>query len=101
MNIQKNKLIIVVTALVIGTVLFSSCGESKKDKEEQDLTVQQENALDTPTVSLVAVNKGKLSSNITVPGELQAYQQTDLYAKVNSYVKTLLVDSSRTTIGYP
>ncbi|WP_158988928.1 efflux RND transporter periplasmic adaptor subunit [Mucilaginibacter sp. L196] len=92
MNIQKNKLIIVVTALVIGTVLFSSCGESKKDKEEQDLTVQQENALDTPTVSLVAVNKGKLSSNITVPGELQAYQQTDLYAKVNSYVKTLLVD---------
>jgi membrane fusion protein (multidrug efflux system) len=92
MNIQKNKLIIVVTALVIGTALFSSCGESKKDKEEQDLTVQQENALDTPTVNLVNVNKGKLTSNITVPGELQAYQQTDLYAKVNSYVKTLLVD---------
>ncbi|MHB8207210.1 efflux RND transporter periplasmic adaptor subunit [Mucilaginibacter sp.] len=92
MNIQKNKLIIVVTALVIGTALFSSCGESKKDKEDQDLTVQQENALDTPTVNLVTVNKGKLTSNITVPGELQAYQQTDLYAKVNSYVKTLLVD---------
>jgi RND family efflux transporter MFP subunit len=92
MNIQKNKLIIVVAALVIGTVLFSSCGESKKDKDEQNLTVQQENALDTPTVNLVTVNKGKLTSNITVPGELQAYQQTDLYAKVNSYVKTLLVD---------
>jgi len=92
MNIQKNKLIVVVTALVIGTALFSSCGESKKDKEEQDLTVQQENALDTPTVNLVTISKGKLTSNITVPGELEAYQQTDLYAKVNSYVKTLLVD---------
>jgi len=71
---------------------LSSCGESKKDKEEQDLTVQQENALDTPTVTLVSLQKGKLTSNITVPGELQAYQQTDLYAKVNGYVKSLLVD---------
>jgi membrane fusion protein (multidrug efflux system) len=92
MNIQKNKLIIVITALVISTAFLSSCGESKKDKEEQEQTVQQENALDTPTVTLATAQKGKLTSQITVPGELQAYQQTDLYAKVNGYVKTLLVD---------
>jgi len=92
MNIQKNKLIIVITALVIGTAFLSSCGESKKDKEEQEQTVEQENALDTPTVSLAKAQKGKLTSQITVPGELQAYQQTDLYAKVSGYVKTLLVD---------
>lgn len=92
MNIQQNKLIKLVTVLVIGTTLLSSCGESKKDKEEQAQTVQQENALDTPTVSLVSIQKGKLTSNITVPGELQAYQQTDLYAKVNGYIKNLLVD---------
>jgi len=92
MNTQKNKLIIALTALVIGTALLSSCGESKKDKEDQELTVQQENALDTPTVTPIKLERGKLTSNITVPGELQAYQQTDLYAKVNGYVKTLLVD---------
>ncbi|WP_461453263.1 efflux RND transporter periplasmic adaptor subunit [Mucilaginibacter sp.] len=92
MNTQKNKLIIVITALVIATAFFSSCGESKKDKEAQEQTVQQEDALDTPTVTLVKARKGKLTSNITVPGELQAYQQTDLYAKVSGYVKTLLVD---------
>jgi len=92
MNIQKNKLRIALAILVIGTGLFSSCGESKKDKEEQDQTVQQENALDTPTVVLVPVKKGKLTSQITVPGELQPYQQVDLYAKIPAYVKSLLVD---------
>ena len=92
MNTHKNKLIITVVAVVMAAGFLSSCGESKKDKEEQDLTVQQENALDTPTVTPVTLQKGKLTANITVPGELQAYQQTDLYAKVNGYVKTLLVD---------
>jgi len=92
MNTHNNKLIITVIAVVMAAGFLSSCGESKKDKEEQDLTVQQENALDTPTVTLVSLQKGKLTSNITVPGELQAYQQTDLYAKVNGYVKSLLVD---------
>jgi membrane fusion protein (multidrug efflux system) len=43
-------------------------------------------------VVLIPVQKGKLSSTITVPGELLPYQQVDLYAKVNSYVKGLMVD---------
>ena len=54
--------------------------------------MQQEDAVETPTVTLVTVKKGKLSSTIAVPGELMPYQQVDLYAKVNSYVKKLLVD---------
>ncbi len=78
--------------MVIGTGFLSACGPSKKEKEEQQQTVEQENALDTPTVIIVPIKKGKLTSNITVPGELQPYQQVDLYAKVSSYVKTLLVD---------
>ncbi|HTK18791.1 MAG TPA: efflux RND transporter periplasmic adaptor subunit, partial [Mucilaginibacter sp.] len=60
--------------------------------EEQQQTVDAENALDTPTVALIPAAKGKLSSSITVPGELQPFLQVDLYAKINSYVKTLLVD---------
>ncbi|MDB5149931.1 MAG: efflux transporter periplasmic adaptor subunit, partial [Mucilaginibacter sp.] len=46
----------------------------------------------TPTVQIVPLTKGRLSSNITIPGELIPYQQVDLYAKTNSYVKKLLVD---------
>ena len=33
-----------------------------------------------------------MSSSLQIPGELIAYQQVDLYAKVNSFVKKLYVD---------
>ena len=45
-----------------------------------------------PAVVVFPLAKGLLSSNLTVPGELIAWQQVDLYAKVNSFVKTLPVD---------
>ncbi|WP_259066733.1 efflux RND transporter periplasmic adaptor subunit [Mucilaginibacter sp. X4EP1] len=92
MKITKNKFIIPIAALVIGTGLLSSCGPDKKQQEEQAQTVQDENAIDTPTVVPVPVVKGKLNTTIAVPGELAPYQEVDLYAKVNSYVKNLLVD---------
>jgi membrane fusion protein, multidrug efflux system len=91
MKNQKNKLFFALV-LLAGMGLLNACGPSKKEKEEQAETVQQENTLDTPTVALISVAKGKLTSNITVPGELQPFLQVDLYAKINSYVKTLLVD---------
>lgn len=92
MNNKQYKLFTAATVLVIGMGLLSSCGPSKKDQEEQEQTVQQRDALDTPAVVLIPVKKGKLNSSISVPGELVPYQQVDLYAKVNSYVKTLPVD---------
>ena len=49
----------------------------------------QDSAAVLPTLSLV---KGRLSTNLYVPGELIAFQQVDLYAKVNSFVKKLYVD---------
>ncbi|MDB5007739.1 MAG: efflux transporter periplasmic adaptor subunit, partial [Mucilaginibacter sp.] len=75
-----------------GATLLSSCGPGKMEKEEQAQTVQQENAIDTPTVVPVPVKKGKLNTTIAIPGELIPYQEVDLYAKINSYVKNLLVD---------
>jgi membrane fusion protein (multidrug efflux system) len=92
MKIPKNRFIIALSALAIGTALLSSCGPSKQEKDEQAQTVKDENAIDTPAVVLTAVQKGKLSSTIAVPGELIPYQEVDLFAKVNSYVKNLLVD---------
>ena len=38
------------------------------------------------------VGKVKLSTKLQLPGELIAFQQVDLYAKVNSFVKELKVD---------
>jgi len=92
MKITKNKSILSLLAFTAVAILLSSCGSDKKEKEEQDATVKQANAIDTPTVTLVPVKKGKLNSVISVPGELVPYQEVDLFAKINSYVKKLNVD---------
>ena len=93
MKATKNKTIIAAIALVvIGTSLLSSCGPNKEAQAEQDETVKQVNAVETPTVQLTPVTKGKLNTTISVPGELIPYQEVNLFAKINSYVKTLLVD---------
>jgi RND family efflux transporter MFP subunit len=89
---NKNTLLSALAILVTGITLLSSCGPGKKEQEEQAITVQQENAIDTPTVALMPVKKGKLNGSIAVPGELLPYQEVDLYAKINSYVKKLWVD---------
>jgi membrane fusion protein (multidrug efflux system) len=92
MNIHKNRLLFLAAFLFIGASLLSSCGPDKKEKEDQAQREKQQDAVDTPAVAPIVVTKGKLSSTIAIPGELIPYQQVDLYAKVNSYVKKLLVD---------
>jgi RND family efflux transporter MFP subunit len=92
MNKFKNKPILILAALAIAISSFSACHSDDKDKQEQQAEEQTQEAAETPTVELVPVTKGKLSSTIAIPGELIPYQQVDLYAKVNSYVKKLMVD---------
>jgi membrane fusion protein (multidrug efflux system) len=89
---RKNRSFIALAFLFVATTLLSACGPSKEDKEAQQQTVEQENAIDTPAVVPVMVKKGKLTSIITVPGELIPYNQVSLYAKIASYVKDLYVD---------
>ncbi|HEY4324695.1 MAG TPA: efflux RND transporter periplasmic adaptor subunit [Mucilaginibacter sp.] len=89
---KKNKSINVLIALALSASLISACGSDKKEKEQQLQTEKEEAAVDTPAVVLAPVNKGKLNSSISIPGELIPYQQVDLYAKINSFVKKLLVD---------
>src|SRR5439155_20466199 len=46
------------------------------------------------------LQRGRLSASLQIPGELIAYQQVDLYAKENSFVKKLYVDvGSEVTAG--
>jgi membrane fusion protein (multidrug efflux system) len=90
MSILKNKFIIALALLAVAGL--AACDSDKKEKEQQAQTVAQENAVEVPAVELVPVEKGKLSSSIGVPGELIPYQEVDLYAKINSYVKRMMVD---------
>ncbi len=97
MNTMKNKCLaiaLVASALLtLGVVsgCSSSDGEGKNAKNDSAGSGGQKDstAAVIPTVSLV---KGRLSTTLYVPGELIAFQQVDLYAKVNSFVKKLYVD---------
>jgi RND family efflux transporter MFP subunit len=91
-NMKKNKSINVLIALTLSASLISACSSDKKEKEQQLQTEKEEAAVDTPAVALVPVKKGKLNTSISIPGELLPYQQVDIYAKINSFVKKLLVD---------
>ncbi len=46
----------------------------------------------TAVTEAFILNKSDLTSSVKIPGELIAFQQVDLYAKVNSYIKKMQVD---------
>lgn len=74
----------IITAIIL-TLSIISCGEQKEDKQ----AVNKEAVSQTETFSL---KKQTIASEISLPAELSGFRQVELFAKVNSYVKTLKVD---------
>lgn len=71
------------SGLVLLTAIYG-CGNSEsktENKKEKELTI-----------ATFDLKKDKLSTKLSLPGELIALQQVDLYAKVSSFVKALKVD---------
>ncbi|WP_207510663.1 efflux RND transporter periplasmic adaptor subunit [Longitalea luteola] len=68
--------------------LLQSC-KSTNGEETANNTKAAPVVVSTEVVSL---QKGRLSSSLQIPGELVAFQQVDLYAKENSFVRKLYVD---------
>lgn len=72
-------------ALIAATAWMSSCSSSQGKTDE---SAKKE----LPTLEGVSIQKGQLSSTLRLPGELVAWQQVDLYAKENSFVRKLYAD---------
>ena len=70
-------------------IAASSCKNDGSEKEKKSATAVT-TAIAAPEAFIL--NKSNLSTSFRVPGELMAYQQVDLYAKVNSFIKKLNVD---------
>jgi membrane fusion protein, multidrug efflux system len=89
MMIHRSSVAKILSGLLFsGMAIFglAGCGTSEAKKTENTAPVEKRLA---PSFIL---QKEKLSSSLTMPGELVAFQQVDLYAKVNSFVKKLQVD---------
>jgi membrane fusion protein (multidrug efflux system) len=75
---------------LINSVLLYACNSANENVNKNEAVATEQTA-HTP-VEVFAVQKGRLSSSLQIPGELVAFQQVDLYAKENSFVKKLYVD---------
>jgi membrane fusion protein (multidrug efflux system) len=86
---MKNR--IIIGSIIALGILQSCASHEKKDEKPVAATV---------TVETFLLQKDKFSTSLQLPGELIAFQQVDLYAKVTSFVKELNVDiGSEVTAG--
>ncbi|MGA0558640.1 efflux RND transporter periplasmic adaptor subunit [Larkinella sp. VNQ87] len=66
--------------------MFQGCHSSEGKNETAAVVDEPE-----PT-EVFALQKGKLSSSLRIPGELVAYRDVDLYAKVSGFIKSIHAD---------
>jgi membrane fusion protein (multidrug efflux system) len=68
-------------AIAMIAILSSCSHEEKKEPVAKE-----------PAIKTFVLHKEEMTTGLKMPGELIAYQQVDLYAKVSSFVKTLKAD---------
>ncbi len=73
-------------ALMIGLTAMS-CNKSEADRPKDT-----DPKPDAVVLEKFILKKDTLTTSLTIPGELIAYQQVDLYAKVTGFVKEMKVD---------
>lgn len=78
-------------ALIAGVGLMALLPACKSTNGEEPAKTKAE-APAVPAVEAVSLQKGMLATNLSIPGELIAFQQVDLYAKENSFVQKLYAD---------
>jgi RND family efflux transporter MFP subunit len=79
--------------LLIPVVLATSAffGAQARQKQSQQL-VATTKSLEVQTVNVIHPQKGQASSDLTLPGMIQAFSQSPVYARVNGYVRSWYAD---------
>jgi RND family efflux transporter MFP subunit len=79
--------------LLIPVLLTTSAffAAEARQKVSQQL-VGTTKALEVQTVNVIHPQRGKSSSDLTLPGMIQAFSQSPIYARVDGYVRTWYVD---------
>jgi len=85
-NLFRNKTFTI--ALLLLTVVIQTGCNNTKEKENKP----KSSAPVTTVQDAIILDISALTSSARIPGELVAFQQVDLYAKVNSFIKKLTVD---------
>ena len=82
---MKRRLIVLPTAaLIAATFALSGCGRAGGSNSPA--------APPSVNVQLIHPRRGEITRSVTLPGNVAAWQQATLYAKVGGYLKTITVD---------
>ncbi|WP_020604908.1 efflux RND transporter periplasmic adaptor subunit [Spirosoma spitsbergense] len=73
--------------IALGTLLLAGCSSGPNEAQEQ-----KPEKPTVPTVSTFPVQFSRRMTSIHLPGDLKPYDEADLFAKVNAYVKVLYAD---------
>lgn len=91
---KHTKIIPTLLTLVSLLQLLASCNSSDAKGEER----KPAEAGTAPVVATL-LKQDSLVSAIRIPGELTAFQNVDMYAKVNSFVKKIYVDAGTEVVA--
>ncbi|MGE0133111.1 MAG: efflux RND transporter periplasmic adaptor subunit [Blastocatellales bacterium] len=69
-------------------IIFAACGSAPKPHAQTSSSP----APQTPSVNVTTAQSLELNRQLRLPGELQAWQDTALYAKVQSFIEEIRVD---------
>src|SRR5215468_5297012 len=86
---MSRKLMIGGLTLVIAVINLTACSGEQKPQAQ---ATQGATPAQIPTVIVTTVESRELKRQVRLPGELQAYQDTALYAKVPGFVEFINVD---------
>ncbi len=76
--------------LLIGCLGFLAVGLSSGCRSSDGASASPSSPV--PNVQVVRVRQGEITRSMTVPGNVRAYQEATLYAKVPGYLRSIAVD---------
>src|SRR6202166_320652 len=79
--------------LMIPVVLAASAFFDTRARQQQSQTLARTTrSLEVQTVNVIHPQRGQSSSDLTLPGMIQAFSQSPIYARVDGYVRNWYVD---------
>jgi RND family efflux transporter MFP subunit len=85
----KRLLWFLLVPLMLGGSAFFAMQARQQQSQQLQTTTQ---SLEVQPVRMIHPERGKASSDLTLPGMIQAYSQSPVYARVDGYVRTWYVD---------
>jgi RND family efflux transporter MFP subunit len=79
---------LLVPLMLGGSAFFAMQARQRQSQQLQTMT----QSLEVQPVRVIHPERGKASSDLTLPGMIQAYSQSPIYARVDGYVRTWYVD---------